>query len=56
MTFEEFEKASLRQLRAETKSLFDAAQEMGGGSGERRSASLIEAQFYMQELDRRHDS
>src|ERR1700675_4859590 len=56
MTFEEFEKADQRQLKAEAKACFDSAQQMAGRSWDWRVAKLIESQFYMQALDRRHDS
>jgi hypothetical protein len=53
MTFEEYEKAGPQQLKAEAKACFEMAQEMAGGAWERRASKLLEAQFYMQELDRR---
>jgi hypothetical protein len=56
MTFEVFEKAKARELRTQAKVCFDGAQEMAGGAWERRLAKLIEAQFYMAEIDRRHDN
>ena len=55
MTFEEFEKAKPRELRAKAKSYFEAAQ-APGHTGERVTSFLLEAQFYMGEIDRRHDS
>jgi hypothetical protein len=54
MTFEEFEKAERRTLRERAKGCFDMAQDAILSEG--RSALLLEAQFYMQELDRRQGS
>jgi hypothetical protein len=56
MTFEEFEKANSQQLRHRAKYCFDFAQrpQMMGDSS--NVTALLEAQFYMQEIDRRHDS
>jgi hypothetical protein len=56
MTFEEFQKASAKRLSAEAKLCFDNSQEPEGGSWNQRAAKLLESQFYMQELDRRHGS
>jgi hypothetical protein len=56
MTFEEFETANSKQLRSEARICFQASMEMAGGAWERRTAKLLEAQFFMQELDRREDS
>jgi hypothetical protein len=55
MTFEEFEKASSKDLRAHAKGCFDRCftESM---TGDIRAATLLEAQFYMSEMDRRHDS
>ena len=56
MTFEQFENAKSKELRAESKACFDHAMDAGGGGAwELRAAKLLEAQFYMSELDRRHD-
>ena len=54
MTFEEFDKAGSHELRAEAKTCFENDLGMTG-SWDRRAARLIEAQFYMQELDRRDE-
>lgn len=57
MTFEEFEKADKRVLRARIKACFEDAQEGGRyHNTDRVPERLLEAQFYMQELDRRYDS
>jgi hypothetical protein len=53
MTFKEFEKASKQQLREEAKTCFERANDQN--QTELRLIALTEAQFYMQELDRRHD-
>jgi hypothetical protein len=53
MTFEEFEKATPDDLRVEAKQCFDRGNEnpsWGGGP-----TLLVQAQFYMQELDRREE-
>jgi hypothetical protein len=55
MTHEAFLKATEEELKLQTKTCFDDATAMSGGSWDRRAAKLLEAQFYMQELDRRHD-
>ncbi len=54
MTFEQFEKLGQHALRHEAKMAFDRAYEHN--AAELRLIALTEAQFYMQELDRRHDS
>src|ERR1700687_6169780 len=54
MTFEEYEKASKRVLRAQAKESFDQANQNASWGG--APTLLLQAQFYMQELDRRHDS
>src|SRR5580704_17763457 len=54
MTFDQFEKATQKELRSQAKVCFDIAQ--GSQHWDRQAAKLLEAQFYMQELDRRHDS
>jgi hypothetical protein len=53
MTFEEFEKADPRKLRELAMNNFDAAQYL---VGELKTPYMLEAQFYMQELDRREGS
>ena len=55
MTFEEFEKADARTLRGRAKECFDTCS-TEYLSPEQRSATFFEAQFYMQELDRRSGS
>jgi hypothetical protein len=55
MTYEQYEKAKKRELKAEAKKCFDIAQHPAT-LNEYQAAKLLEAQFYMQELDRRHDS
>jgi hypothetical protein len=55
MTFEEFEKAGSKQLRAWAKGCFDRAKDNNTGEGT-RIPLLLEAQFYMAERDRRHDN
>jgi hypothetical protein len=54
MTFEEYEKASKGVLRAQAKECFDQANQNPSWGG--APTLLLQAQFYMQELDRRHDS
>jgi hypothetical protein len=55
MTFEEFEKAKTKDLRRQAKECFDecSTEDM---TAEVRTATLFEAQFYLSEKDRRHDS
>jgi hypothetical protein len=53
MGLEEFEAANTQTLKAEAKACYDGAMEMAGGAWERRVAKLLEAQFYMSEIDRR---
>jgi hypothetical protein len=55
MTFEQMEKAKRPELRAEAKKCFEIAQD-NATVNEYQAAKMLEAQFYMQELDRRHDS
>jgi len=52
MTFEEFENATDEELKAEAKNCFETS----GGTWDRMTKHLLEAQFYMQELDRRGDA
>src|ERR1700692_2491643 len=55
MTFDEFEKASKRDLRARAKHCFEKAQEGGEYfNTDMQSTAFLEAQFYMSEMDRRH--
>ena len=54
MNFEEYEKATRSTLRAQAKRCFDIANADPSWGGS--PALLLQAQFYMQELDRRHDS
>lgn len=54
MTFEEFQKAGAKELRFQARECFDEVGKVV--SWERKASKLLEAQFYMQELDRRHDS
>jgi hypothetical protein len=56
MTFEEFEKAEPNELRRVAKACFDSLGSMGGGGWDRKAAKLLEAQFYMMELDRRESA
>jgi hypothetical protein len=57
LTFEQLEKAKKHELKARAKACFEAAQEGGRlYNTDLGRATLLEAQFYMQELDRRHDS
>lgn len=53
MRFEEFETASLKTLRREAKFCFSEYQDPNTG-GMDKPALLLEAQFYMNEMDRRH--
>jgi hypothetical protein len=55
MRFEEFEKAKLKHLRREAKSCFSRYQDPNTG-GLDKPALLLEAQLYMNEMDRRHGS
>ena len=55
MTFEQFEKANRKTLREEAKQCFERAQD-GQSQTDFQVMKLLEAQLYMQELDRRHDS
>ena len=55
MTFEEFEVAQNADLTLETKRCFDIYNNQNFAS-QARSAALLEAQFYMQELGRREDA
>jgi hypothetical protein len=55
MTFEEFEEADGRTLRAHAKECFEY-EKNGTIMADFRIASLLEAQFYMQERDRRENS
>src|SRR5437764_7667331 len=55
MHFEEFEKASMQELKREAKSCFGRYKDVNTG-GLDKPALLLEAQFYMNEMERRHDS
>ena len=55
MTFEEFEKAVPRELRETAKTCFNSAHQHGHSWGG-TAALLLEAQFYLAEMDRRHDA
>ncbi len=55
MTFEQFEKARPEDLKAQAKECFDLINSPQIPN-EFQVAKLLEAQFYMQELDRRHGS
>jgi hypothetical protein len=55
MTFEDFEKAGKRDLKREAKQCFDECIDQSI-TGDVRTARLLEAQFYMGELDRRSSS
>jgi len=55
MTFEQFERASPEELKAQAKQCFDLIND-AQIVNEFQVAKLLEAQFYMQELDRREDS
>jgi hypothetical protein len=55
MEFEEFEKAKLRDLKREAKERFTEYKDPRTGELD-RPALLLEAQFYMNEMDRRHDN
>ena len=55
MTFEEFETAKIQDLKRHAKKCFDECQTTFM-TGDTRAAVLLEAQFYMSEIDRRHDS
>jgi len=55
MRFEEFEKARLTDLKREAKSRFGEYKDSNTG-GMEKPALLLEAQFYMNEMDRRHDN
>src|SRR5258708_5628993 len=52
MTFEEFEKADAEELRQQAKASFDKARKFGESWGGAPTL-LLEAQFYMMEMDRR---
>jgi len=53
MTFEEFEKSAEAELREQARLCFKQAADMAGGEWEKRTAFMLQAQFYMAELDRR---
>lgn len=53
MTFEEFEKAKPEELKQTAKSCFDMLG-ASSGSWDRKAVKLIEAQFYLSEIDRRN--
>jgi hypothetical protein len=53
MTFDEFERATNGVLRERAKGCFERA---AGEEQDLKARLLIEAQFYMQEMDRRHGS
>jgi hypothetical protein len=53
MLFDEFEKATPEQLRHRAKECFNAAMRPQVFGDSSNVTSLLEAQFYMQELDRR---
>jgi hypothetical protein len=55
MRFEEFEKAKLKDLKREAKNRFSEYKDPITG-GMDKPALLLEAQFYMTEMDRRHDN
>lgn len=55
MTFEEFEKADKRELRTSARMCFQISQD-SRYEATMQVAKIIEAQFYMQEINRRHDS
>jgi hypothetical protein len=55
MRFEEFEKAKLTDLKSEAKSRFSVYEDPNTG-GMDKAALLLETQFYMNEMDRRHDN
>jgi hypothetical protein len=52
MTFEEFEKADARKLREMAKEVFDLSQHPYTAN-EAKPSRLLEAQFYLSEIDRR---
>src|SRR6266852_1820103 len=52
MTFEEYEKATPQKLREEAKSCFDTAVDSPSWGG--APTLVLQAQFYMMEMDRRH--
>ena len=52
-TFDKFQQATIEDLREETKSCFDKANKLGPYEWSLRLTAYTEAQFYMQELDRR---
>jgi hypothetical protein len=54
MTFEEYEKATPSVLRAQAEACFDRANNNPSWGGS--PTLLLQAQFYMQELDRRDDN
>jgi hypothetical protein len=53
MRVEEFEGLTKKQLRAKANECFDKIE---GAGHEQTPALLLEAQFYLREIDRRHDS
>ena len=55
MTFEEFEQADTQKLRQTAKERFDRSNELGEMYSA-RPGLLLEAQFYMSEIDRRESS
>lgn len=55
MTFEEFEKADVRKLRKHAMNGFDGAM-LQHTHGDFKAASLLEAQFHLQEIDRREST
>jgi hypothetical protein len=56
MNFDEFEKATDDQLKAEAKRCFDESRRQTPGDLQYKAPLMLEAQFYMQERDRRDSS
>jgi hypothetical protein len=56
MTFEEFEKATKAELRSRAKDCFDNSAVYQPSDPMLTVPLILNAQFYMQELDRRHGS
>lgn len=56
MTFDEFERASTGQLRAQARKCFERHQNGIEESAESNLAALVEAQFYLNEVERKSSS
>lgn len=56
MNFDQFEKATVEDLKAEAKRCFDESRTLTPADLEYKAPLMLEAQFYMQEMDRRDSS